>query len=275
MKSEPIITSAALYLGPQDGKVASLPWLERARAFFAEFSLSPIFFTAYGGDFLYDDCYVLAERGKDLNRFGELIPARGIELASAVRDGIIKSLTLDSTRVGAENRKEWNATVSVDPGEFYVGIDQKFVGAPSHLLHRAFSMASGLLNVRYCVAYKSLLADYPRGYAGGDERSTFADVRFMIRNRREWEKRPKTPEKLWSEELRGKKRHLDGLFRGAYPASILSGAHVYNLNRLGNLVGKLSKLDSDHWLWELSESEIPSAEEQLAAGGLLVRTQAD
>ena len=92
----------------------------------------------------------------------------------------------------------------------------------------------------------------------------------MIRHRREWDLRKKSADELWADELNGKRRHLSGHFRGAYPASILSESHVRAANLKPQGVGRLSELDNSLWLWELSESEIPQAEAMLAQRKLLV-----
>jgi hypothetical protein len=52
MSSPQITTSAALYFAPQPCGSIPLHWFERARELFADYSLSPILFTASGGTFL-------------------------------------------------------------------------------------------------------------------------------------------------------------------------------------------------------------------------------
>jgi hypothetical protein len=127
-----------------------------------------------------------------------------------------------------------------------------------------------LLDVRYGFAYKMLLEECPDSYASGRHRTTFSEVREMIRHRRNWDKRQKTPDELWEEELYGQRRHLSGLFRGAYPASILSEAHVRAADLASHPIGELSQLDSALWLWELADSEIPTAQAMLEEKKLLV-----
>jgi len=62
--------------------------------------------------------------------------------------------------------------------------------------------------------------------------------------------------------MSGARRYLQGSFRGAYPASLLSEAHL-NAKLQGGVtlrtagIGQLTALDQSHWLWELSDSEIP------------------
>jgi hypothetical protein len=96
----------------------------------------------------------------------------------------------------------------------------------------------------------------------------------MIRHRSEWDRRKKSPDELWGDELNGQRRHLTGLFRGAYSASILSEAHVRNADLGSHGIGRLSELDASHWLWELSDDELPVAQAMLDSRHVLV-SQAD
>jgi hypothetical protein len=156
----------------------------------------------------------------------------------------------------------------------YVGIDDEVVSDAVALLRWAYSTAKGLFHVRYGSAYKMPLADEPAGYATGHGKRPLSEVFEMIRHRREWEKRKKTADELWSEELHGKRRHLTGLFRGAYPANVLSDSHVRAADLKSQGLGRLCELDNSLWLWELSEKEIPQAEAMLEKRKLLV-SQAD
>jgi hypothetical protein len=229
-------------------------------------------FTAGGGPFEVDDCYVLAETGGDLVMWEEAIPARRHELVDALRNGEIDSLTLDSPRAGALDRSDWRANVSVHTAnrELYVGLDEELISDPTILLRQAYEIAKGLFDVRYGIAYTMPLADEPDCYASGHIKTSLSEVFEFIRHRREWDSRQKTPDELWSQELYEPRRHLTGLFRGAYPASILSDAHLQTAHLHSQPVGKLSKLDTTLWLWELSESEIPKAESILRAKNALV-----
>jgi len=273
MNEEHITMSAAFYFDRKDYKAIPERWFERACAFFSEYGLSPILFTADGGGFLLDDCYVLAERGWDLTIFGELIEARGRELVDALQNGRIESLSLDSPRSKAEYREDWRATVdaSLIDGLCYVGIDHELIANPSALLRRAYRIIEGTLGVCYGIAYRSASGQDPLCYAMGRPRRSFTDVLGLIRHRREWEQRKKTPDELWGDELMAGGRHLGGLFRGAYPANLLSEAHLRRLDLPALKIGSLSRLDRALWLWELSELEIPIAEKVMRQKGALIQ----
>jgi len=266
-----ITTSAALYFESEDGQSILPLWLERARALFAQYDLSPIFFTASGGDFLLDDCYVLAQAGGAISKWGEVFAARGGDLANALHNGDLELLGLDSPRAGADNRGDWRAKLSVasTPGKIYVGVDEDLIPDPSALLRRAYDMAKGLFNVRYGIAYKLPLAQNPDCYASGFVTSSVSEVFEMIRHRDQWGNRKKNPVELWGDELNGRRRHLAGLFRGAYPASILSESHIQTAALLPCEIGNLSELDASLWLWELSDRDLPAAEEFLKARAAL------
>ena len=85
----------------------------------------------------------------------------------------------------------------------------------------------------------------------------------MIRHRAEGSQRKRSPDELWRDELDGTRRHLSGLFRGAYRASVLSESHLEAAGPSLWNVGKLSELGGALWLWELSESDMPVAERML------------
>jgi hypothetical protein len=272
MTSPQMTTSAALFWNSAQGETVPFSWFERAIELFRAHHLSPILFTAGGGPFELDDCYVLAESGGDLVIWEEAIPARHSVLVEALREGEIYSLGLDSPRAGCLDRSDWRADVSVHTtsGELYVGIDEELVSDPVALLRQIYDNAKSSFDIRYGVAYKMPLAEAPASYASGFSKTSVSDVFEFIRHRREWDSRQKTPDELWSQELYERRRHLTGLFRGAYPASILSDAHLQAANLRSQTVGKLSELDPPLWLWELSESEIPKAEAMLRAENALV-----
>jgi hypothetical protein len=272
MASERTITSAALYFGHKQSGPVSLRWFERAQEFFADYNLSPVLFTAFGGPFLLDDCYVLTDHGADLVIFGETLAARGNELVEAIRSRKIESLYLNSPEANATNREHWRAAISTSSagGSYYLGIDENLVGDASTLLRRAYRIAKDRLDVRYAIAYRLPQAESPDCYASGHVKTSMSDVLNMIRHRREWDSRKKTPDELWSDELAGKRRHLSGLFRGAYPANIVSEAHIRSADLKSHGIGKFTELDGSLWLWELSAAEVPAAEELLNSQGVLV-----
>lgn len=277
MRPEQLTTSAATFYNcEQDTPIPSI-WLEKALCLFTENGLAPILFNAGGGEFELDDCYVFADSGGDLFKWGEAIAARRNDLVKALRQGDIYSLGLDAPRAGAETRSDSQAetTILSSCGTVYVGIDEELESDPVVLLHRAYEMAKGLFDVRYGIAYKMPLTEEPASYAVGSGPFSLADFRELMRLKREGIQRPKSPDDLWRDELNGRRRHLQNLFRGAYPASILSESHVRAAALDTRPIGRLTQLDSLLWLWELSESEIPQAESLLAERKLLVSQAAE
>ncbi len=152
----------------------------------------------------------------------------------------------------------------------YTGIDEELFSDPVALLRWAYEIAKDHFDVRYGIAYKMPLDDEPDCYAHGSVKRSAAEVLDIIRHRDEWERRKKTADELWQDELGNERRHLAGLFRGAYPASILSDAHVQAANLHSQPIGTLSKLDASLWLWELSDRELPKAEALLKENHVLV-----
>jgi hypothetical protein len=270
--TEPTI-SAALYFDGEQYTEIPFAFFDRAVEIFRGHELSPVLFTAGGGIFELDDCYVLASPGGDLHLWNNTIQARGHQLVEALREGDIEYLAMDSPRQGSRDRMDWRAdvTASLTRGMIYFGIEVNLECNPTAVLRRAYAIADGLFSVRYGIAYELPAGGDPNDYAAGSVLTSVAEVRAMIRNRREWAKRPRTPDNLWSDELHGARRHLSGLFRAAYPANLLSDAHVRAANLHAQPLGRLSRLDESLWLWELADDEIPQAEAMLEAKKLLVR----
>jgi hypothetical protein len=266
------IASAALHFAAQPSALVPLAFFERARSLLAGYNLSPILFSAGGEEFAVDDCYVFAEAGKDLVKWDERIVARAGDLVDALRRGEIKSLTLDSPRAEAEDRQDWRATVDItmSSGTFYLGLEESLMSEPSAVLSSAYAMARDFFDVRYGIAYKSRLEQYPDGHASGFVKTSLDEVLEMIRHRKQWDAREKTPDELWTDELRAGKRHLAGLFRAAYPANILSEAHLQSAGLTSASLGRFSELDKSLYLWELSNSELPAAQAILESRRVLV-----
>jgi hypothetical protein len=274
MKIQNITTSAILHFAPPANQSVPLRWLEAARNLFTEFNLSPILFTAFGGTFLYDDCYVLAKHGNDLIKFSEVLPAREGELIEALQRDQIKSLALDSPQPDGDDRENWRAKVRLSMTwlSFYAGVDKSLIADPSSLLHRTYDIAKEMFDVHYAVGYEMPLSQHPDCYASGFAPSNLTSPRDIVGEMRTRHLRMKTPDELWQAELAGKQRHLTGLFRGAYPASILSEAHLRSAALTSSGIGKLTELDSARglWIWELSDSERPEAQHMLESRGVLV-----
>jgi hypothetical protein len=267
-------TSAALYFDRTERASIPLLWFERARDVFTDFDLSPILFTANDNeDFLLDDCYLLASKGHDIVLWNETIPGRNDDLIAALGDGKIDDLCLDVPRNDARTRSAWHANVSISlvTGICHIGLDIRLISDVTELIRRAVELVCDLFAIRYGIAYQMPLAQYPDCYASGSSGgSSLSEALWMIQHRDEWERRTKTPDELWSEELMGERRHLTGLFRGAYPANILSEAHVRSAALLSRGIGKLTELENSLWLWELTDSEIPEAQRMLESRGVLV-----
>jgi hypothetical protein len=264
--------SAALYFDPAERESIPVQWLDRVIELFTEHSLSPILFTASGADFSPDDCHVFGNDGDDIALWNEVLSPRKYDLIDAMRKGEIESLVLDTPQPSASSRRQWRASVrvSLTSGVFRIGVVEGLVSNTSSLIVLAHNYARQLFNVRYGIAYKMGLAQHPDSYATGGSVSTFADAAYWIRHRDEWEHREKSTNELWSEELRGARRYLMGLFRGAYPASLLSTEHVRSAALLSRGIGKLTELDSSLWLWELSDAELPEAQKILESRTVLV-----
>jgi hypothetical protein len=222
---------------------------------------------------LLDDCYVLSARGNDIVLWGEAIPARGEDLSAALRNGNIHDIQLDSPRPKSNSRGDWriNISVSLITGILHIGIDEQYVHNSTALLRRASEIAKRLFNIRYGIAYKMPLAHKPDCYASGNTKrhTSITEVLDEFRARHEGSYK-KTADDLWSDELSGQRRHLTGLFRGAYPANILSEAHVRSAALMSRGIGKLTEFDNSLWLWELSGEEIPVAQSILESRGVLV-----
>jgi hypothetical protein len=258
MNGQKIVTSAAMYFKHEQYKAIPLQWFERVSALFEENSLPITYFSADGGDFLIDDCHTLA------NRIGDLV--------KALKEGAVQSLGIDSPRSPSGPRSDWQvmADVSLIDGVFYLGIDGDVIANPRALVRHAYDIARGCFDICYGIAYALPLSQEPDSYAPGCRTYSFSEVRDFIRSRSK-DVGTKGPEELWAEELNGRRRHLTGLFRAAYPASILSDAHMRTAGAGLNRFGKLSEIDASLWLWELSECEVPTAEKMLETSGVLVR----
>lgn len=268
--------SVALFGDCQNERTVPASWLTSAVALFQEHDLSPVLFTASGGGFEFDDCYLLGNANERLTKWEEVIVGRQQQLVQALQGNAIAYLGLDSPRADAAQRSEARACIDVDArnGELYVGVETRLVSDPGALIRWACDQSKSLFNPRYGIAYQMPLADDPASYSVGARATTFAEFKQWLRERRSGIRRPPTPDELWADELRGRRRHLSGLFRRVYPANILSEAHVRGANLTEQSVGRLSKLDDSLWLWELSDAEIPQAEAMLEEKQLLVR-QAD
>jgi hypothetical protein len=268
-----LATSAALFYSSKLNSTVPLSWLSRALKVFDEHRLSPILFTAGGGPFERDDCYLLADRGPAIYKWGDPCPIlpRRAALIEALQSGTVYSLSLDAPRADSKDRSEWRTKLSASSvlGKFYIGLESELQSDLSKLICRACEIADGLFDVRYGFAYVMPLDDDPASYSSG---STFLPLSKLEEwlHRRERTIPPIADEDLWQDELSHARRHLNNCFRGAYRANVLSTSHVEAADLRSFPVGKLSQIDSSLWLWELSDSEMPIAETMLRAKRLLI-----
>lgn len=272
MSVDQIANAAVLFFDATSRDAIPLTWFERVISVFGQFHMAPILFTAEGGSFQLDDCYTLDECGGHIVKWGEQLESRRDLLVDSLKCDQIRSLHLDTPRADAKKRSAWHvaASVSLARQKCFIGVDEELISDPSTLLQQAIEMTSDLFRLRYGFAYKMPLADEPDSYAVGIQRTTLSDFRQWLKRRKDGLPPPETPDELWHEELLGQRRHLKGLFRGAYPANILSEAHVQAADLNSAQIGRLSEIEDSLWLWELSSKELPLAESLLASKGALV-----
>jgi hypothetical protein len=272
MKPPQLSSSVALFYDSRRHNAIPFDWYERALELFKEHELSPIMFTAAGGPFEYDDCYLLADGDGQLYRWGDPQPIKWCrsELVKALKDRVIYGLEFDAPRADGKNRSDWQAKLSWLGGNVYAGIDEEWGPDLVGWIRRAWKIAKGFVDIRYGFAYKMPLEEEPDCYATGSSRSTRAGLRDLLRDRRERIVPRPTPDDLWQKELSEERRHLSGYFRGVYPANLLSAAHVQAADLETARIGSLSPLDDSLWIWQLSVEEMPRAEEMLRDKNLLV-----
>src|SRR5205823_2120338 len=110
------------------------------------------------------------------------------------------------------------AAIGFRSGDFFLGVHAKVIDSPSVLLKAALALAADLPAVNYGIGYHRRQSNGPSFYAVGCGFNTdFSDPSAQYESRRIGE---------WGRERRAQSRHLTGMFRGAYPASILSDDHV-------------------------------------------------
>lgn len=254
MNRQRIVTSAALYFPTSAETTVQLRWLEIARAFFKDCGADITYFDTRCVDFSADDA--------------QDFPLHEVHLMRSLRRGAVEYLGLGAIVPGTSDVEDWSIRVSIDCGSgmLYVGTEEEIVFRPSELLRRAHVFAQVGIDVRYGISYKSTLAEAPELYAAGARLYSLRDVARELATEHE-----RTLLDAWFEEMIGEKRHLKGFFRGAYPASAISDAHVSrtHLESLG--VGALSQLDAGLWLWVLSDREIPTADRLLDKLGVLIK----
>jgi hypothetical protein len=255
--------SAALFFEPSECRAVPWDWFQKARAFFEEYRLSPVLFSAEGEDFQPDDCFVLAEEGNDIVDEGERIAARGDRLIRALRSGSIEDLTLDSPKDIANGRSIWRASLDFFAmlGQQFIGIGDEFVSDPVVLMRHAYAMSLASFDVRYAYGYKMRIVEDPASYAIGGSAPLSSWTGLRAGN---FANRQASEERSWAAELMNRRRHLNGLFRGAYPVNILTKPHLDRVDLFSHGIGRLSEVDTSHWIWEIDEDELGTAERLLA-----------
>jgi hypothetical protein len=252
-----LITSAALYYSTQEIGSVPVEWFEGVSSFLAAKGLPVQIFVAEAEGFDFEKHYELAKDGQKLVR--------------ALRDGKVHDLSLYSVPSEYEIVEEEcvaEAVLGYNSGDFFLGVNHEVMESAALLLEGALSLAGGLPPIRYGIGYYRPQSKGPSPYALGC--GTSGDP-FDAEGERLG---------AWLSERWGQARHLTGMFRGAYPANILSDEHVEALlksdiaEREATLrevgLGSLKPLKQGLWLWELTEDEIPQAEALLQLSGLII-----
>jgi hypothetical protein len=249
-----IVSSAALFFDPCPATVCSSGWLDG-----------------------------ILEFGRLCGLHFDLADASGQGLAS---ETAVPWLTIsEKVRVGLEsgtisrldlfaslpNYKQiafgWSGCVSLDfaRGVFYIGADARKAPRLADLLQRSYSFVVSF-GIKYGFAYSRSPNLGPFLYAVGmiaglDYSSEDEDEANSIA--------------AWRNEMNDRRRYLRGSFRGVYPASVLSSAHVHEilddsaLREVGT--GSLQKLDESCYLWVVESTEVQKMEELLHRKGLLIK----
>jgi hypothetical protein len=256
MTTQQITTSAVLYFCSQQ-KYDFLAWFNKIRQLFYELDVPLTFFDVRCEGFRPFEFHEMAKRGE--------------ELIQGLQNGLVKSLYLHSPRSYPGPLSDWKATAFLKPqsGICYIGIDAELINI-LELLRKTYEMGKNIIDIRYGIAYKMPLLNKPDCYASGGKSFSLSELNDFFTSERN-ETRNKSPDELWEEELDNMNRHLFGLFRTAYPANILSEAHIHVTDLKSREIGRLTELDPTHWLWELSDSELIEAELLLEKLGVLIR----
>lgn len=252
------IVSAAIYFEPNDLARVSREWHDRVITWFTTHVQIPQYFWAQGGPFTLGE--------------GQLLNDNHQMLLSSIESGLIETMGISALRNPNADRSDWAACASASTldGVLFLGLETEHSTESSAFLLAAYSIAKDLFDVRYAISYQMPMSEEPGCYAMGAKSMTFAAFKDRMRLRAAGTPPAKTPNDLWREELIGRRRHLAGLFRGAYPASILSDAHLQLLACSGSPPGSISPLDSGLWLWTLKPHELPVAQEFLESSHALV-----
>jgi len=272
MNSKRLVESVAYFFKPQREPVVSEALVHSIVELSNSLGARPLLFTALGAGFELDDCCAFSDDTAGLELWENPIPNRKTELLDALRRNTILGIGFDVPLPTARCRSEWSFY-------FYPGLGRVYCGAlatemtKASLLLRTYEIASRFFDVRYGFAYCMPLGDEPDCYAHGSPRTSLADLRQWLATRSTESRVPATDDECWRRELEGPRRHLEGLFRDAYPLNVVSSAHVRRAALESAGIGLLKKLDESHWLWEIDEEHLSDASDYLARGQSLVRQQ--
>src|SRR5262249_47458347 len=157
--------------------------------------------------------------------------------------------------------------VEMEFGTCFLGVDAAKIGDHARLLRSAYAIAGAELGVKYGISYKQLRSEGPDCYAAGVLYGSLSNIK-------DWNGANDATERrlaAWRDDKYGHRRYLTGLFRGAYPASIIQFQHFAALERFasGRYPGKVTSLvENNLWIWELTDSEMLQAETLLSKAGL-------
>jgi hypothetical protein len=251
-----IITCAALYFQPQTKGVVPWSWVEGAARILA------------GADLPVQEFAITTATGFPDGQF-DLSQNRDI-LVREVRRGNVSVLGLYSNPEKDHDLvMDWQGLAYIDliRGDCFLGLPRSIEPSPSALIQSALTLGSNVINADYGIAYYHDSSRGPDMFAVGIIVNPIAfDAETMAAGDRVAK---------WFHEMSAPRRHLQGWFRAAYPANILSRAHVEApISRRRTLftagIGRLTPVAPNLWLWELSDQEIPAAEATLRDAGLLI-----
>jgi hypothetical protein len=202
----------------------------------------------------------------DFNKHRDML-AREVHQGNVHILGLYSNPTRDHDLV-----MDWQGLAYVDlgKGSYFLGLPESVEPRPKTLLRVAYELAKNVTDTPYGIAYSHEYRKGPDFYAVGiiasPDPEVFSDAAALEAGDRV---------ARWFHELNGARRYLNGWFRGAYPASVLSEGHV-NADLKGGKtirsagIGNLTALDATHWLWELAAEEISVAEKALREAGRLL-----
>jgi hypothetical protein len=254
-----LIKSAALYFRSDDPPRVPILWLTSAIDFFSSQGITIDYFDAAAtGVFSGESTFDFIKHKSDL--------------FMAVKEGLVESIGLYSNPSPTAPRSAWQAMASleVELGLAFLGIED--AGLPRHefLLRSAYLMGGEALGVRYGISFERVQSKGPDSYAAGVLQGSLGDIKSWLASQGEADRRLSA----WRNEQFGSRRYLSGLFRGAYPASIVSRGHLVAIQDRAHgrqLPGKLTPLVANNlWIWVLADSDIIAAEKLLRDCSLLV-----